>query len=76
MPLLQVPVLETQKDAYGLVSMAAKMYTEKIVVEVGVNISEEVEARLPLELMALLEIGGAWEDDEDSPRLPGLSVRE
>lgn len=39
------------------------MYTEKIVVEVGVNVSEEITARLPSELMELLAINGLWDEE-------------
>lgn len=42
------------------------MYTEKVVIEVGLNASEEVDARLPVELMELLAVNGLWEDGHDS----------
>jgi hypothetical protein len=64
--LLKIPIIETQRDVYGLVHTASKMYTEKVVIEVGLNASEEVDARLPVELMELLAVNGVWEDDHDS----------
>jgi hypothetical protein len=42
------------------------MYTEKVVIEVGLSASEEVDARLPVELMELLAVNGLWEAGHDS----------
>jgi E3 ubiquitin-protein ligase listerin len=62
--LLQVPSLETQRGAYPLVRSAAQKYSEKIVLEVGLNPAADIDARLPLELMSLLESIGLWGDEE------------
>ena len=64
--LLQVPSLEIQRRAYPLVRSAAQKYSEKIVLEVGLNPTGDVDARLPLELMGLLERVGLWEDEGEN----------
>lgn len=78
--LLQVPSLETQRGAYPLVRSAAQKYSERIVLEVGLNPAADIDARLPLELMILLESVGLWDDDEaDDQEIArasvGLSIR-
>ncbi|KIM32748.1 hypothetical protein M408DRAFT_186029 [Serendipita vermifera MAFF 305830] len=63
--LLQVPSLKTQKGAYPLVRSAAQKFSEKIVLEVGLNPTGEVDARLPLELMSLVSVAGLWDDEKE-----------
>lgn len=64
--LLQVPSLTTQRGAYPLVRSAAQKFSEKIVLEVGLNPTGEIEARLPLELINLLTTAMRWEGDEEA----------
>jgi hypothetical protein len=75
--LLRVPSLETQRGAYPLVRSAAQKYSEKIVFEVGLNPTADINARLPLELMSLLETIGLWDagEEADDQETESASVR-
>ena len=74
--LLRAPSLETQRGAYSLVRCAAQKYSEKIVLEVGLNPMADVDARFPQELMELLNNTSVWEDEEeaDDQETPRTSV--
>ncbi|KAG8852759.1 hypothetical protein FRB91_005987 [Serendipita sp. 411] len=96
--LLHEPHLETQQEGYGLVRTAALKYTEHVVMEVGLNSTapssasvsasapEGAEARLPTELIQLLDAYGildlddeGWEEEdteEDVGDWSGLHQRQ
>lgn len=53
---------------------SANKYTEKIVIEVGLDTTGEVESRLPLELLSLLDAEGLWDGADYDPEIPLTSV--
>jgi hypothetical protein len=72
--LLEEPFTRTQCLAYELLRTSARIYTEKLVVEVGLDTTGELESRLPLELLGLLDAEGLWDSSEDDAEATYNSV--
>jgi hypothetical protein len=64
--LLQSPHLDAQTVAYSLIKTAALRYTEKNVIEAGLSLTGDFEARLPVDLIHLLTFDDFTQFDEDN----------
>jgi hypothetical protein len=76
--LLTDSSVEVQKMAYQLLHEAAKKRTEYLVIELGVDTEDAVEAQLPVELIDILQqslsLGDRLEDNESVRSSKTLSV--
>jgi len=76
--LLTDSSVEVQKMAYQLLHEAAKKRTEYLVIELGVDTEDTIEAQLPIELIDILQqslsLGDGFEDNENVRLSKTLSV--